>query len=156
MKNTGALATLSGQFTIRPATMDDLEVVVELINACAIELTGEPRVSVQDVRSDWQQPGFDLETDTRVVFSPDGELVGHVELWDNEYVRIYVDGDVRPEFRGQNIGTALCRWSEERARQSISKAPEGARIVLFQEALNTDEATQDLLHGSRLTWDKGS
>jgi mycothiol synthase len=145
MKSKGALATLSGQFTVRPATLDDVEAAVELINACTIELTGEPRVSVQDVCSDWQQPGFDLETDTLLVFSPGGELVGHVELWDNEYVRIYVRGDVRPEFRGRGIGTALCRWAEERARQSIPKAPEGARIVLFQEAFNTDEAAQELL-----------
>jgi predicted N-acetyltransferase YhbS len=82
MKSKGALTGLSGQFTVRPATLDDVEAVVELINACAIELTGEPRTLVQDVRSDWQQSGFDLETDTLVVFSPGGEIVGHVGLWD--------------------------------------------------------------------------
>jgi mycothiol synthase len=146
MKSKGTLATLSGQFTVRPAMMDDVEAVVELINACAIELMGEPRALVQDVRSDWQQPEFNPETDTLVVLTPEGGIVGYAEMWDRApHVRLYVVVEVHPEYVGRGIGTALCRWEEGRARRSIPEAPSGARVVLQQNVLSTDEATQELL-----------
>ncbi|MFQ6102209.1 MAG: GNAT family N-acetyltransferase [Anaerolineae bacterium] len=137
---------LPENFAARPATMDDVEAVVELLNACSIEQIGRPRVEVDEIRTDWQQPTFNLETDTLVVFAPDGKLAGHAALWDSgPHVRIFVAGDVHPEYKGQGIGTSLCQWAEERARQAVSKAPEGARVVLMQEKLSTNEPARALL-----------
>ncbi len=139
---------LPEHFTNRPATMDDVEAVVDLLNACSIEQIGKPRTEVNEIRCDWQAPTFNLETDTLVVVAPGGKLVGHAALWDSEpHVRIYaMAGDVHPEYKGQGIGTALCQWAEERARRAIPRAPEGTRVVLVQETLSTNEAAQELLH----------
>ena len=146
MESKGALAMLSGQFGARPATLDDVGAVVELINACAIERTGKPRALVHDVRSDWQQPEFNPETDTLLVLTPEGGIVGHAEMWDHApYVRLYVIVEVHPKYAGRSIGTALCRWAEGRARRSIPQAPSVARVVLQQSVLSTDGATQELL-----------
>ncbi len=138
---------LPEHFTNRPATMDDVEAVVDLLNACSIEQIGKPRTEVNKIRSDWLAPTFNLETDTLVVVAPDGKLVGHAALWDSEpHVRIYaMAGDVHPEYKGQGIGTALCQWAEERGRQAILKAPAGTRVALLQERVSTHEAAQALL-----------
>jgi len=137
---------LPKHFTSRPATIGDVEAVVDLLNACSIEQVGKPQTEAHEIRSDWQAPTFNLETDTLVLIAPDGELVGHAALWDSEpHVRIYLAGDVHPEYRGQGVGTALCQWAEERARQAIPQAPERTRVVLLQRTLSTDTAAQELL-----------
>ena len=144
-----ATLSLSDNFDIRPATLDDVEAVVDLVNVCSIEQTGKPRTEAHEIRNDWSAPTFNMETDTLVVLAPDGSLVGRTALWDAEpHVRVYVAGDVHPEYKGQGIGTALCRWAEERGRQAVLKAPEGTRVVLVQDRLNTDEAAQELLAAS--------
>ncbi len=138
--------SLPEHFTNRPATLDDVEAVVDLRNACSIEQIGKPRTEVNKIRSDWLAPTFNLETDSLVVLAPDGSPVGHATLWDSEpHVRLYVAGDVHPEYKGQGIGTAICQWAEERGRQAILKAPAGTRVALLQERLSTHEAAQELL-----------
>ena len=138
---------LPEQFASRPATMDDVEAAVALVNACSIEQTGRPEWEVHQFRNDWQSPNLNPETDLRVVLTPDDKLVGYAGVWDWEpYVRMFAWGNVHPEHKGQGIGTYLAQWVEERARQSIPKAPEGARVVLLQTRLSTDKAGQVLLH----------
>jgi ribosomal protein S18 acetylase RimI-like enzyme len=72
--------------------------------------------------------------------------VGHATLWDSEpHVRLYVAGDVHPEYKGQGLGTALCQWAEERGRQAVLKSPAGTRVALLQERVSTHKAAQALL-----------
>ena len=138
--------TLPTHFTMRPAKMDDVEAVTALLNACAIEQIGEAQVEACEIRNRWQSPQFNLETDSQVVVAPDGKLVGHGGVWDVQpHVRIYGGGHVHPNYKGRGVGTALCQWVEERARQAIPKAPEGARVVLLQSTLGTDTSAQELL-----------
>ncbi len=141
-----AMLSLPESFRVRPATLDDMEAVVDLVNVCSIEQIGKPHTEAHIVRNDWQSPTFNMETDTLVVLAPDGRIVGYVALWDSKpHVRIYVMGDVHPEYKGQGIGTTLCQWAEERGRQAVLKAPEGTRVVLVQDKLSSDEAAQKLL-----------
>ncbi len=140
------MTTILSNNLTRPATMDDAEAVVALLNACAIEDTGKPQFRVDELDSDWQRPGFSLETDTLVVLAPDGEFVGYAVAWDFEpHERILVTAVVHPACRGEGIGTALCRWVEDRGRQSVPKAPQGARVVLCQETVSGNEIAQALL-----------
>jgi ribosomal protein S18 acetylase RimI-like enzyme len=126
--------------------MDDVEAAVELVNACSIELIGRPEWEVHQFRNDWQSPNLNVETDLRVVLTPDDELVGYARVWDWEpHVRMFGRGNVHPEYKGQGIGTYLAQWVEERARQSIPKTPAGTRVVLLQSRLSTDTAAQELL-----------
>lgn len=70
-------------FTIRPATLDDLDGIVVMCNAAAEDLIGvDDKIKAHDVQREWGLPGFNLETDTRVVIAPDGNLVGYYEVWD--------------------------------------------------------------------------
>ena len=138
--------TLPENFTARPATMDDVEAAVELVNTCSIEQIGRPEWEVHQFRNDWQSPNLKPETDLRVVFTPDNRLVGYAGVWDWEpHLRMFGWGNVHPGHKGRGIGTYLAQWVEGRARQSIPKAPEGTRVVLLQSRLSTDKAAQSLL-----------
>ena len=139
--------SLPQHFTSRPATLDDVEAVVDLLNTCSTEQIGKPRSEAHEIRNDWQSPTFNLETDTLVVIAPDGKIVGHAAVWDSApHVRIYMmAGDVHPEYKGQGIGTALCQWAEERGRQAVLKAPAGTRVALLQDKISTDTTAQELL-----------
>jgi mycothiol synthase len=137
---------LPAGYTARPFRLDDAEAAAQLSNACAIELTGKPSLAAGEIRSDWQSPHFNSDTDSLAVFTPQGELAGYVEVWDSEpHVHDFVSAEVHPQHRGQGIGTALARWAEQRAQQLLPLAPVGARVVLQQFKSGSDEAAARLL-----------
>lgn len=130
----------------RPATMDDAEAVTDVLNACSIELIGLPTWETHEFVNDWQNPTVNLQTDSLVVVTTEGRLVAYADVWDQApHVRIYSMGRVHPDFRGNGIGTRLCRWIEERARRSIDLAPEGSRVALMQHLLASDAPADALL-----------
>jgi mycothiol synthase len=133
-------------FTARPATLDDVDAAVELANLCSIEWIGQPEFEAHEFHNDWQSPSVNPETDLHLVFAPDGTLVGYAGVWDSEpHVQIESWGNVHPEYRGQGIGTYLAAWIEARARSSIPKAPEGARVAVGQMKPAQDTPGRDLL-----------
>jgi mycothiol synthase len=133
-------------FTARSATLEDVEAAVGLVNACSIELIGRPEWTADQIRTDWQSPSLNVETDLRLVFAPRGQLVGYAGMWDlAPHVLMRAWANVHPEHRSQGIGTYLAQWLEERAWQSISHAPPGARVVIHQDRISTDTVAQRLL-----------
>lgn len=135
-------------FTLRAATLDDTEAIAELINDCSIERTGKPWATAQQVRGVLQTPGLNLETDLLLALGPNEQLAGVALVQDTApHTMFFVLADVHPHYRGQGIGSTLCRWTEERARRSIPQAPAGERVVLLQQRLSTDVAARELLVG---------
>lgn len=96
-------------FTERPATCDDIPIAVDLFNHFPQHYLGVNEVEVEDVQNEWTMPGFNPETDTRLVFSSDGSLAGYVEVWMDETpsVHPWVGGRVHPDFERRGIGLAL-------------------------------------------------
>lgn len=119
-------------YLMRPPKPNELGAVVSLINTVYRDWLGRDEFSVERYAAEWETPGFNLATDTRVVISPPGEIVGYYELWDVQKppVRLHCWGRVHPEHSGLGIDTALLEWAEARARQVFLRAPEGARVVL--------------------------
>jgi len=132
---------------IRPARISDLEKAVEMFNICSNHRVGENEVSVPDVRSEWLLPEFDLESATRIVLTPDEEVIGYVEVWDIDQmpVRIWVWGRVHPAFEGRGIGTRLMNWAENRARQALRRVPADIQVVMESGSESTYEPALDLL-----------
>ena len=65
--------TLPKGYYSRPVTMDDLEPTVKMLNTWSMHKFGVEFFEVQFMDSEWTTPGFELERDTRLVLSPDGE-----------------------------------------------------------------------------------
>lgn len=138
-------------FSARAARTEDLKAVVALLNASSMELFGVKRHDPEKQRMEWRTPGFNLATDTHVVLSSEGKIVGYAEIWDvdSPHVQIHSRGRVHPEFRGLGIGSFLLEWEETRAREAISNAPPDARVTLSQSAFTQDESAKDLLQVHR-------
>src|SRR5215207_4856380 len=118
-------------FTLRPATLDDLPEAVAMFNACSRETRGRDEFELEDYRNEWSDPSIDLAADTRVAQTPDGAIVGCIEVWNAApYTFCWIWGRVHPALRDQGIGTALMEWAEERSRIALERAPAGSRIVL--------------------------
>ena len=102
-------------WTTRPASHDDLEGIVVLRNASALDSIGEPITAGHWQRRHWIGSGIDLALDSLVMESPDGRLAGYGEIT-HEFSNILhtFTGAVHPEFRGQGIGRALVKWAESR------------------------------------------
>ncbi len=142
LTQTKTLLDLQDEFIMRPATMADLVTAVDLFNICSQAQIGADEFTVEEYRTEWEAPGFDLENSTRAVFTPDEQLVGLVEVWDlaNPPVRIWVWGRVHPNFEGLGIGTMLMQWAEERARQAIARVPDGVQVVMQSGTVSTYES----------------
>lgn len=130
----------------RPATFDDLDAVVEAINAASVKLVGNQMLTVEEYRSDWDLPAFNLEANTRIVVSPQGQVAGVLEYWDlNEpHIRYDVWGRVHPEHEGRGVGSHLLAWADERAKCSVDSAAVGARAALRSFVPSIDPAARAL------------
>lgn len=144
---SGSDLLLPQGYSMRAARKEDLEVVVELLNAATTSLVGAGKFSTSELGLEWEMPGFELGNDTQMVLDPDGKLVGYEDLFDlgSPHVRIYCYGQVHPDHTGKGIGSALLAWAEARARQSISKAPAEARVVLVANTLTVNQQALPLL-----------
>jgi mycothiol synthase len=133
--------TPEGYFTMRPAQMSDLEGTFNLGTACSLHMIGQNEVSLSEVRSEWLLPEFDLENASRVVVTPEGTIVGYIEVWDIDEtpVRIWVWGRVHPDYEGLGIGSQLMHWAEQRARQAISRVPDGIQVGMQSGSYSTYE-----------------
>lgn len=139
-------ATTLKSFYLRPATMDDLDLSVEMFNRCSRHMIGKNEVALSDVRAEWLLPDFDLETATRVAVDGQGHLVGYVEVWDiNQLpVDIWVWARVHPDYEGQGIGSTLMNWAEQRARLAIARVPEDIKVTMRSGTYNGYEPAADL------------
>lgn len=117
---------------IRGAQLEDAQAVTDFANLCSIADLGTQTLTLDDTRREWQVPGLELDKDMRLVFAPNGQLIGYIEVWNVEepYARPGCWGRVHPDYRGQGIGTYLLRYAEERAREKLHLAPSDAQVTL--------------------------
>lgn len=119
-------------FTVRGATMDDLEAALKLFNRWSQSVIHEDEITdAEAVRREWVSPGFDLAEDIRLVFAPDGELVGYVEVWTTAKppVHPWIWARVAPRYEGHGIGRSLLGWAEKRAKRVLGEIPADLRFA---------------------------
>ena len=131
--------------SLRPATMDDLEGVYELMIACEIADYGTPETTLDDIRTEFQSPNTNLETDTWVVTTPEGRVVGYGVVEHFEHVRLFGGARVHPEYTGQGLGSYLLKRIEERAEKHVPLAAQGMRVTLNTGAASVNTAAKQLI-----------
>lgn len=133
-------------FTVQPAAMDDLSSIIELLNTCSLATIGVREFNEEETRIFWETPGFNMENDTRIILSPQGDLVGHIHVWDlsEPPVHPWARGRVHPKWERRGIGTALMTWAQARARKAISRVPENVRVSMLTNTLAAHEPTKAL------------
>jgi len=124
--------TLPADFTVRGATLEDVEAAFEMFNLWAQEVIGEDETSdPEDVRNDWTSPDFDPAEDIRLVFAPDGALVGYIETWTTfkPPAHPWIWGRVHPDCEGLGIGTWMMQWAEEHILPAMDELPPDVRFA---------------------------
>ncbi len=131
-------------FLVRPPEMDDLEAVHKLIEACDIADDGKPDITLDELRTEWQGPNFDMENDAWMVSAPGGRVVGYADMGQREHTRVYALVRVLPEYVDRGIMEPLFYLSEQWARQQIPRAKPEARITLNHFASSRNQKVQRL------------
>lgn len=133
-------------YTMRPPTLDDVSATVAMLNASSLDTVGTPQFTEEEFRADWQEPGFNLATDSRVVTAPDGQIAGMTDIiFRPPYVRNFIWGRVHPNYRGLGIGTALNQWAEARVGAQMAAAPPDARVAVQCSNISTHHAADELM-----------
>jgi mycothiol synthase len=129
-------------YLARPATLEDLDAVIALVDDLERSFGLEPDENRAELSWLWNLPAMDLERDTRVV-TLDDTVVGYA---DNARVHPeqtgpwQVTGRVHPSHRGRGVGAWLASWNEERVRP---RAEKGIRT----DVIDRDEAAAELFRG---------
>ena len=133
-------------YTLRPPTLADVPATVAMLNANSLATIGTPSFAENELAADWQEPGFTLDTDSRVVTAPDGQIAGMIDSFCRPpYVRHTSWGRVHPAHVGLGVGTLLTQWAEGRARQRMAAAPPDARVTVRCQNSASDQAAAAML-----------
>ena len=119
-------------FTARGANMDDIDLAFRLFNRWSCSAMGRDEFAdTHSIREEWQLPGADLVEDTRLVFAPNGELAGYIEVWTTVPPTIHPElwGRVDPNYEDMGIGTWMLHWAEQRARLALEHVPTELRFA---------------------------
>jgi mycothiol synthase len=132
--------TIDPSLKLRRVTWGDLETVTQLIyDACAADGDAIVAVTSEELRHEWETPGFELDRDAFLIETADGQIAGYEEFFnEHEHARLRTDGYVHPDFKGRGIGTSLLRRIEQRAREEISLAEPEVRVTLRSIIDNRD------------------
>ncbi len=95
----------------RPLTLADAEAVFELTRAAEVADSGRAMVELDDIRSDWARPSFDISAQTIGYFTGE-ELTAYGEVH-----RARAEAYVHPGQRGRGLGSDLFEWTVGKARE---------------------------------------
>lgn len=131
---------LDSSLYLRCARWSDAQAVAQLTqDACAAEGDAALALSAEEVKHGWQAYGFNMETDTFVVETPEGRVVGYDEVTNSYgYAVLNMDGYTHADFKGRGIGRTLLRAVERRAREMMAFSEPTVRVVI-QTTVNRNE-----------------
>lgn len=119
-------------FTIRGATMNDVEPALALFNRWSRSVIGRDEITDADaIRNEWVSPNFDPAEDIRLVFAPNGQMAGYIEVWTTSkpLVHPWMWGRVDPDHQGKGVGTWMMHWAEQRALRELPSVPAELRFA---------------------------
>ncbi len=138
----GRAFTLPLDFSIRPASMGDLDRTIAFLNDTDEYDIGTPTFSREVIAADWRKKSWNMKDNTRLIFNQAEDLVGYGEAYHlgNPPVKTIVMARTHPGYRGLGLGTYFLLWGEEYARAGIHRCPPENRI--FISTLTVDTITQ--------------
>jgi mycothiol synthase len=128
--------------------MDDIESDFALFNRWSRSVIGrDDFADPQTIRNEWQTPGIDPAEDIRLIFAPNGELVGHIEVWTTAKPPIHpqIWGRVDPAYADLGMGTWMLYWAEQRALHALPRVPAELRFAPRVGAYRQAEKAKNLL-----------
>jgi mycothiol synthase len=138
-------------FTARGADTNDIEPSIALINRWSRSVIGrDESAGMEAIRTEWTSPGFAPSEDICLVFAPNGEMVGYIEVWTTAKppVHPWMWGRVDPDYENMDIGTWMLQWAEGRALRVLPTLPTdlrfAPRIGIWRQAEKSKKFFEDL------------
>jgi mycothiol synthase len=129
-------------YRARPARRDDLDALVELLEARDLADVGFVDQARDEILVDWASPFVELERDVVVVEAPDASAAAYgLVLVQDPSVQLLAFGRVHPAHAGRGLGAALLLELEERA---AARSRGGITSPFRMSVPSTDEAAIDL------------
>jgi GNAT superfamily N-acetyltransferase len=142
---------LPNSFTVRGGTLEDVQACLDMGNLWSQTVIGQDELNdVEAVLQDWKAPDFDPAEDTRLVYAPDGTLVGYAEAWalGKPPVHPWLWARVHPDYSGLGIGTFLLTWAEKRVMRVLdtlnSDLRFAPRVGVFHQATESQKLFRDM------------
>jgi mycothiol synthase len=106
-------------FELRAPHPDEIERIAEVLNAHSHALYGTDDVTVDEIRSWFENPAFDVEHDIRVAVTRGGAIAGYADVGDqaDEHTRFWIDLRLHPDLGDEAMAQALLGAMEARARE---------------------------------------
>jgi len=130
-------------YSVRTATIDDAELVSDLINDCEIDEAGEPEYSPGELAEEWAH--LDLRERVVLVEANAGSLAGCLVLKSRGNVVHNAYIYVHPRHTGLGIGAYLINLSEARAQSWVDSAPKSTRVVIRNGVHAHNQAANNLV-----------
>ena len=148
------MTSLPDGYGIRPGRLEDIAPVAALEAAYDTALLGHPYMDEAWVREDWTRPRFDPVVDSWIVSSPNGDVAGYGQVYE-EQPRVMVESGARvhPDHWGRGIGGAVLEIMEVRAREHLAKASEGS-IRFLNDVAAEDASAHALLEAAGYVRDR--
>ena len=132
------MSALPEGYSIRPATMDDVDAVAEALAAEDLAATGAVFYDADFVRLVWST--IDLPNDTWVIEAPGGRVIGHANVGREGEDVAEAWGVVHREQHGLGLGSVLFELVEDRSGELL---PPGGRLQ--QSVSDTDHVAARML-----------
>ena len=88
--------------------------------------------------------------DIRLVFAPNGEMVGYIEVWTTQKppVHPWIWGRVHPAYENMGVGTYLLAWGQERSKKVLDEIPTelrfAPRVGIYRQADASKKLFEDM------------
>lgn len=142
-----AILELPEGFTTRGAVLDDVENALKMFNRWSQSVIGEDEITdAVGIRTEWGSPGFNPAEDIHLVYAPNGELAGYIEVWTtgNPPVHPWIWARVDPRYEGLGIGTYLLSWGESHALKALDRVLAELRFAPQVGTYQQDETSKKL------------
>jgi mycothiol synthase len=112
--------TVPADITVRAASADDLQAILDLVNACSMADKGRADTISEHILDMWEDT--DLAVDSVVLVTSAGQIVGYTAVCaEGELVRLDIHTCVHPNYRKLGLEEALLVLVDERARQLLAR-----------------------------------
>ena len=139
--------------TKRPANKDDIAALYNIFNEYWQMLTGVEKFTLESFQRISSTPGFDMESSTLLILSPEKKAVASGLVIDlgSPPIHPQIFGCVREGYEGQGLGSYLFQWGENRAREAIDRCPANARVSMYVQTSQSHPPSIELLKKSGLS-----
>ncbi|MBE0670659.1 MAG: GNAT family N-acetyltransferase [Anaerolineales bacterium] len=132
---------LDSTLNLRATKWADVNAVAQLIyDVC--EADGDVTVAVtpDELTNQWKTEKFNPETDTYVIETQDGQIIGYGEFFDSkDHAHLNADIYVHPRFKGRGLIKTLLARVDERALEDVKLAAPGLRVFIRSSMDGKDE-----------------